>query len=237
MSDICTFKRIEKKYIITSSEKDAFLKDIIQHLIPDKYGKSTICSLYLDTPDFQIIRNSMSAKVYKEKLRLRCYNVPSLQDKVFLEIKKKFKGVVYKRRVAMTLETAYKYIQEKTKPFESQIMSEIDYAMDYYKSPKPKALIAYEREAYYVKDFPNLRITFDTNVRCRTDNLFLEKGNDGKAIIPSDFYIMEIKTDGAMPIWLSHALDKHKIYPRSFSKYGTAYTEFSQQGEKNHATV
>lgn len=242
MSDICIFKRVEKKYILDTDEKDVFLAEIIQHLIPDLHGKSTICSLYLDTPDFLIIRNSINGKVYKEKLRLRCYGVPKTEDKVFLEIKKKFKGVVYKRRVAMPLETAYKYIDSRIKPFESQIMSEIDYAMDYYKSPKPMVLIAYEREAYFVKNFPNLRITFDTNVRYRTNDLYLENGNQGKKIIPDDFYIMEIKTDGAMPIWLAEALNKHKIYPRSFSKYGTSYLEFSQKtgkpkGEKEYATV
>ncbi len=235
--DICIFKRIEKKYIISNDEKEKLMGLISQYLIPDKYGKSTISSLYLDTPDFYIIRRSLEAKTYKEKLRLRCYGVPDSDTKVFLEIKKKFKGVVYKRRVAMTLKQAEDYLENGTKPEESQIMSEIDYAMELYKKPVPKAMISYEREAYFIKDMPNLRITFDTNVRFRTDNLFLEKGNQGTLLLPKETFIMEIKTDGAMPVWLSHALDDLKILPASFSKYGTAYrTHIFENTQQNTET-
>lgn len=240
--DICIFKRTEKKYRVNLGEKNLLIDEISEHLIPDPHGKSTVCSLYLDTPNFLLIRNSIDAKTYKEKLRLRCYGTPEKSDKVFLEIKKKFKGVVYKRRVAMTLEDAYQYLNNNQKPEESQIMSEIDYTMGFYRHPTPKALIAYEREAYFVKGFPNLRITFDSNVRYRTGNLLLEQGSEGKPILPKGEYILEIKTDGAMPIWLSHALDKYGIFPKSFSKYGTAYSEFSSstettEGEKEYATV
>lgn len=135
--------------------------------------------------------------------------------------------MVYKRRVAMPLCKAYEYINSRVKPEESQIMSELDYAMDFYKNPFPKALIAYEREAYFVKDYPNLRLTFDSNVRYRTGDLFLEKGSEGKTILPEGEFILEIKTDGAMPTWMSKAINDLEIYPVSFSKYGTAYREFS----------
>ncbi len=235
--DICIFKRIEKKYIISLAEKEALLSLIGCYLTPDKYGKSTVCSLYLDTDNYLLIRNSISAKTYKEKLRVRCYGTPKSDSKVFFEIKKKFKGVVYKRRVAMSLEQAYKYLSDSSAPEQSQIMSEIDYAMRLYNHPMPKALVAYEREAFFVKGLPNLRITFDNNVRYRTDALLLEEGNQGKKILPDGRFIMEIKTDGAMPLWLSHALDECGIFPASFSKYGTAYREFSVEGEKEYATV
>jgi hypothetical protein len=43
---------------------------------------------------------------------------------------------------------------------------------------------------------------------------------------------MEIKTDGAMPLWLSHALDELKIYPTSFSKYGRAYIDIINEKRK-----
>lgn len=233
IADIFTFKRVEKKYRVTQSEKDGLLSAIGEYLIPDSHGRSTICSLYLDTPDFLIIRNSIDAKAYKEKLRLRSYGTPCGEDKVFLEIKKKFKGVVYKRRISMSLNSAYDYLENDIRPEKSQIMSEIDYSMKFYRHPSPKILIAYERDAFYVKGMPNLRITFDSNVRYRTDDLFLENGNRGKAILPESTYIMEVKTDGAMPLWLSHALDKCKILPSSFSKYGTAYREISETPNNN----
>jgi len=225
--DICIFKRVEKKYIVSLAEKESLISAIGEYLIPDPHGKGTVCSLYLDTDNFLLIRNSIAAKTYKEKLRIRCYGTPKTEDKVFFEIKKKFKGVVYKRRVAMSLLEAYNYLERDVKPENSQIMNEINYCMDFYRHPTPKALIAYEREAYFIKDMPNLRITFDSNVRYRTHKLLLEKGSEGKKILPDGKYIMEIKTDGAMPLWLSHALNRHNIFPASFSKYGNAYREFS----------
>ena len=235
--DIYIFKRIEKKYIVSADTKNKLLNEIEQYLIPDSHGKSTVCSLYLDTPDFLLIRNSIDAKCYKEKLRMRCYGTPKADDKVFLEIKKKFKGVVYKRRVPMTLCQAKKYVSDRIKPLQSQIMNEIDYAMDFYNSPAPSMLIAYEREAYYAKDAPNVRLTFDYNVRYRNDDLYLEHGNVGTKIIPDGTYILEIKTDGAMPLWLAQALTKLEIFPHSFSKYGTAYKTELKNTNKEALTV
>ena len=223
MKDIMIFKRVEKKYRLTPPQKEALLQRVASHLTPDAHGRSTICSLYLDTPDHLIIRNSIEAKTYKEKLRLRSYGTPSAQEHVFLEIKKKYKGVVYKRRESLQLREAMDYIAGGAKPKESQIMSEIDYAMRFYRQPQPAMMIAYERDAYFDKDIPTLRITFDMNVRYRDHDLDLSHGHHGTLILPEDVMIMEVKTDGAMPVWLAHALDECGILPISFSKYGTAY--------------
>lgn len=225
MQDIYIFKRVEKKYRVDQAKKDALIEHCKERLIPDPHGKSTVCSLYLDTPDRLLIRNSIDAKVYKEKLRIRSYGVPQKDEKVFFEIKKKYKGVVYKRRVAMTVVQTEDYIKSGIRPEQSQIMSEIDYTMEFYKHPSPSMIVAYEREAYFIKDHPNLRITFDTNVRYRETDLFIEHGNEGKTILGNGEYILEIKTDGAMPLWLSHALDECAILPCSFSKYGSSYLD------------
>ncbi len=221
--DIYIFKRIEKKYFVSPEQIESLMNKIKDLVEPDKHGVSTICSLYLDTPDFLLIRNSIEAKTYKEKLRLRSYGTPENQDKVFLEIKKKFKGVVYKRRVSLPLCKAIKYIDTLEKPDDSQIMREIDYAMNFYNHPKPRMLISYKRMAYFAKDDENVRITFDSAVRYRTENLDLSDGDYGTKILPDDVIIMEIKTSGAMPLWLSKSLDECKIFPTSFSKYGTSY--------------
>lgn len=223
MKDIMIFRRVEKKYRLTPPQKAALLDLISSHLTPDAHGRNTICSLYLDTPDHLIIRNSLIARTYKEKLRLRSYGTPTMDDHVFLEIKKKFKGVVYKRREIMTLRDAMAYIDTGAKPCDTQIMREIDYAMHFYHQPKPSMLIAYEREAWFDAENPNLRITFDTNVRARDTALRLEEGSDGIRLLPEDAIMMEIKTDGAMPVWLAQALSACAIVPTRFSKYGTAY--------------
>lgn len=223
MNDILIFRRVEKKYRLTPVQKDALLQEVAGHLTPDAHGCSTICSLYLDTPEHLLIRNSIDARVYKEKLRLRSYGTPAPDDHVFLEIKKKYKGVVYKRREVLTLAEAMAYIGGGEKPIESQIMSEIDYAMRFYRQPKPAMLIAYEREAYFDRELPSLRLTFDTNVRYRETDLHLDHGHHGTLLLPDDAILMEIKTDGAMPLWLARALSTCGILPTSFSKYGTAY--------------
>ncbi len=222
------FQRVEKKYRMTLAQRDALLSEIRDQLEPDAYGKSTVCSLYLDTPDRRIIRDSIDAKgfdkpAYKEKLRLRSYGTPNAETKVFLEIKKKYKGVVYKRRVALPLSKAIVYLNGGEKPMESQIMNEIHWAMGFYGHPRPSMLLSCEREAYTVIGMPNLRLTFDTGVRYRETELELSAGSHGTRLLPDDTVLMEVKTDGAMPLWLAHALDRHRLYPASFSKYGTAY--------------
>lgn len=223
MQDIMIFRRVEKKYRLTPDQKDALLARIGEHLTSDAHGRNTICSLYLDTPEHLIIRNSIDAKAYKEKLRLRSYGTPKMDDHVFLEIKKKFKGVVYKRREVMTLQDAMAYIEHGKKPCDSQIMREIDYAMHFYRQPQPAMLIAYEREAYFDTVDPNLRITFDTNVRAREMDCRLENGSHGTLLLPEDAILMEIKTTDTMPVWLARALSECTILPAHFSKYGTAY--------------
>ena len=224
-SDTYIFKRIEKKYLIREEDCEQLLARISEHLYPDPHGKSTICSLYLDTPSFLLIRNSIDARTYKEKIRLRSYGTPGEQDRVFLELKKKYKGVVYKRRIVLPLGEAMDYILHGNKPPDSQILREIDYAMHFYNEPKPAMMIVYERDAFFFREYPALRITFDRNVRYRNEELRLEAGTRGKHLLDADRIIMEIKTDGAMPLFLSSALDELKIFPSSFSKYGRAYLD------------
>lgn len=233
INDICIFKRIEKKYLLSRAQRDMLLRLIGSRAIPDIHGSSTVSSLYLDTPDHLLIRNSIDAEAYKEKIRLRSYGTPNADSRVFLELKKKYDGVVYKRRVSMSLAEAELYMKTGESPLETQIMAEIDYAMRFYHHPMPSMLVAYEREAFSVEGCPNLRLTFDSAVRYREQDLFLEKGTFGKKILPEDTLLLEIKTDGAMPVWLSHMLDKCDIRPTSFSKYGTAYCRSIMEASSN----
>lgn len=240
-SETFIFRRIEKKYRITPSQYERLMALIGNRLIPDAHGKSTICNIYLDTPDFLLIRNSIEAKTYKEKIRLRSYGTPKNDTPVFLELKKKYKGVVYKRRVVLPLADAMRYINGGPPPLDSQIMREIDYAMGFYRHPKPRVILCYEREAFYDVTCPALRLTFDTHIRYRTEDLLLEHGSLGKEILPSNVILLEIKTDGGMPLWLSHALDECNIFPSRFSKYATSYNNLlitkkqSKKGEMTYA--
>ena len=227
------FKRYEKKYRLNTEEYQQFMSIVRDKLVPDIHGRNTICSLYLDTPDYLLIRNSIDAVSYKEKLRLRSYGVPNDEKKIFFEIKKKYKGVVYKRRVSMLKNDAFEYIEIGDPPFDSQIMREIDYLMKFYRQPKPNVCILCEREAFFSIDDENVRLTFDENLRYRIGFPNAENINEGTPIVKDGEYIMEIKTPGAMPLWLAHALSECKIYPAKFSKYAHAYYDIKQLKEKN----
>ena len=223
MDTACIFKRIEKKYLLSEEQYEALFRRIGPHLKPDEFGRSTVMSLYLDSPDRRIIRASLEAVDYKEKLRLRSYGTASADSPVFLELKKKFGGVVYKRRAVMTLAEAERYLRRGQKPFESQIVSEIDWAMRLYGWPGPAMLIACEREAWFDEAHPDLRLTFDRSIRSRENELRLDRGSAGVELLPEGTVLLEIKSAGAMPLWLADALDAEEILPGSFSKYGAAY--------------
>ena len=229
MDTTCNFKRIEKKYLLSEAQYEALFNRIGSHLKPDEYGRSTVMSLYLDTPDYRIIRRSIEAVDYKEKLRLRSYGTASADSTVFLELKKKFGGVVYKRRAAMRLTEAERYLRMGIKPFESQIMAEIDSAMKLYGRPKPAVMIACEREAWFDEEHPDLRLTFDRNIRYRENELRLSRGSAGIHLLPERTVLLEIKTAGAMPLWLAQALDAEGVLPGSFSKYGAAYVRMMEE--------
>ena len=161
--------------------------------------------------------------VYKEKLRVRSYNTPTPDGNVFVELKKKFKGIVYKRRITMSATDAMAYLAgEQPAPKESQISKEIDWFLK-TNPVSPKVLISCDRSAYVSKDNPELRITFDRNIRWREDELDLCAGSHGQPLTEAGQVLMEIKIPGAAPLWLAHMLSGLELYPRGFSKYGTCY--------------
>jgi len=218
------FARTEKKYLLTGAQYRAFLRTAKPHLRPDAYSHYDICSLYCDTDDYALIRASLEKPVYKEKLRLRSYGVPKDGDRVFLELKKKFDGVVYKRRVDMTAAEAARYLAGEAPVRESQIQREIDWLCRSHPL-KPKVLIAYSREAYSGTEDDQLRVTFDTDIRARSTRLDLRAGDQGSALLPEDRVLMEIKFPGTAPLWLARLLSEEQIFPASFSKYGTYYQQ------------
>ena len=218
------FRRVEKKYLLTKEDKDKLFDRIWPYIEEDKYFKSTVSNIYFDTVNNDLIINSIDKPIFKEKVRVRTYKTPiTMKSDVFLEIKRKYKGVVGKRRVSLKLKEFYEFY-DKRKYKSGQIFEEIRYLFDYYKL-EPIMYVGYDRLSYRGKDDPCLRITFDSNLRSRYDNLKLEYGDRGEKYFKEDMYIMEIKTLGAMPFWLVDALSELKIYPTSFSKIGRIYSD------------
>ena len=221
------FKRYEMKYLLTETQHKLLLESLQPFVKKDDFDKYTICNIYFDTDNFRLIRDSIEKPIYKEKFRLRSYGVPKDQDLVFLELKKKYKGVVYKRRATMDHQNAMAYLgPRKKQEHPSQIMKEIDWFMN-SNQPVPKVFIAYERCAYSGMEDSNLRITFDQNIRWRDYDLDLTLGDYGTPLLEKNLYLMEIKIPGTMPLWLAHILTDLDIHSSSFSKYGTCYTKNS----------
>ena len=219
------FKRYEKKYLLNQGQHQALMERLKGSMTEDLYGLHTICNLYFDTHSYELIRASIEKPVYKEKFRLRSYGVPKTNSTVFLELKKKFKGEVYKRRASLTLEKSRHYLLQGEYPESSgQILQEIDWFLKMYQ-PVPKVFIAYDRLALYGNEDADLRITFDRNIRWRQSQLDLAKGDWGNPLLKSGNVLMEIKIPGTMPLWLSRILSNLEIFPTSFSKYGTCYKE------------
>ncbi len=220
------FERYEKKYLMYEHQYHALTKLLQGRMILNEFGRNTICNIYFDTQDYRLIRASIEKPVYKEKLRLRSYGVPRKEDKVFIELKKKYKGIVYKRRVPMTLREAELYLLQGKKPQNNcQILKEVNWFLDFY-HPIPRVYIAYDRIAMCGSENADLRITFDTNIRWRESLLDLSKGVWGSTLLEKGRHLMEIKIPGAMPLWLSQALTELRIFPTSFSKYGNCYKNY-----------
>ena len=232
---INVFERHEIKYMITDEQREKILKGLEGRMIPDPHGESTICNVYYDTPDFRLIRRSLEKPKYKEKIRLRSYGTPGENTIVFLELKKKYKGVVYKRRIELPEKSAEEYMAGKLSVDElmkviagescPQIVKELDYFRQFYANLKPEVYLCYDRSAYFSEEDDSLRITFDKNIRWRTDNVSLREGPGGKDLLDQNASLMEIKTSSAMPVWLMKILSEAEARPSSFSKYGRAYQE------------
>ncbi len=224
MSFKTVFKRYEYKYMLTLEQKERLLRAMEPYMQLDQYGRSVIRSIYFDTPDYRLIRRSIDKPVYKEKLRIRSYGEVGPESTVFVELKKKYKRVVYKRRVSMAEQQAMAWLcGDAHCSLDTQITREIDYFLKFYQTLRPVALLSYEREAYFAKDGSDFRITFDDHVLFRQDDLSLVAPTDGASILPEGGVLMELKCSGGIPLWMVRALSAEKVYKTPFSKYGTAY--------------
>jgi hypothetical protein len=234
------FNRYETKFLMDTKAYNLLIDEISKRMEPDSYSNGnkfyTICNVYYDIDDNRLIRDSLSKPAYKEKLRLRSYGVPDKSKPVYMEIKKKYNGIVNKRRCSLSIGDAKELIDSHTYPdikeyTNEQVLNEIYYFTDNYKV-SPKVFIAYDRRAFFGKEDSDLRITFDTNIRTRRYNVALEKGDYGTQLLEPGVWLMEVKCSKAMPMWLTEILAQNQIYKTSFSKYGTEYKQFLKQTEE-----
>ena len=220
------FKRYELKFLLTQDQKRTVLKAMEPYMRLDQYGRTTIRNIYYDTDDHLLIRRSIEKPVYKEKLRIRSYKQADPESTVFVELKKKYQSVVYKRRISLPEKSAMAWIEKNHHCHDgTQIANEIEYFMDYYKTLHPVVFLSYEREAYYCKDGSDFRVTFDDTILCRQEDLSLESPVYGTPLLPENTVLMELKCSGGIPLWMTKVLSQEHIYKTTYSKYGTAYKE------------
>ncbi len=236
------FNRFEHKYLLDQETFDALCAEIENHMELDSHNKGyktyPIANIYYDTPNDDLIRNSLAKPTYKEKLRLRSYGVPNMDTKVFFEIKKKCGGIVNKRRTVLRLNEAYEFVKkgsisEIRDYMNPQVIHEEEYFLKHYPDLEPKVYLAYDRLAFFEEGNPDLRISFDTNIRSRREDVRLESGDWGTQLLPDGTWLMEIKTSRAKPLWLCDLLTKYDIKRRSFSKYGTEFKSYCHEHDEH----
>ncbi len=241
------FKRYELKYMITREQQAMILRAMEPHMIPDKFGRSKIRNIYFDTDDHILARHSIAKPDFKEKLRIRSYSAATPETTVFVELKRKADHLVYKRRVALPEKAAMNWTQGFTRrsadpgklstqanqaqaedaPVPTQMTREIDYFLSYYGHLRPAVFLSYDRTAYRMRDAASdFRVTFDENILFRDYDLSLESDVYGTPLLGAGKVLMEIKCSGGIPLWMTEVLSAQHIYKTSFSKYGTAYTQY-----------
>lgn len=227
-----TFKRYEKKYILTKEQKLALEERIKDHMELDAFCKKNknylIRNIYYDTDNNDLIHMSVEKPIFKEKLRVRKYGTyGDGRDEYFLEIKRKSEKIVYKRRVTLNKNELDTFLSEGTPPerkkfLDIQVNKELQYLLKTYKL-KPQVFITYVRVAYFDKDDSNFRLTFDDQIYSRRHDLDFDIKECDQNLLDEGYYLMEVKTSQNYPLWFARALSDLKIYPTSFSKYGREY--------------
>lgn len=227
------FKRYETKYLLSKEEHLELIDLMKEYMTLDKYGRMLITNIYFDTNDYRVIRRSLEKPLYKEKLRVRFYNNDF--EKAFIELKKKYKKVVYKRRIDTSFDKMIESLAKRESMLEdSQIAKEIDYFLDVHNNPFPRVYLSYEREAFYCTDKSDFRMTFDYNILVRDYDVLNVKSKEGIYVLSDDYVLLEVKTGYALPEWLLNYFQENKIYKQSFSKYGYSYTNFLSRKEKEN---
>lgn len=222
-----TFKRYELKYMLTRGQVKLLKAAMQGHMALDRFGHSAICNVYLDTDTFRLARRSIEKPLYKEKLRVRAYDRAADGDAVFVELKKKFESVVYKRRLTLPHRAAMDALENgRPLPADGQIAREIAAFREFYGvTLRPAMFLSYEREAYFPTDGADFRLTLDENILWRTDQIDLGAGCWGSPLLRPDEVLMELKTPGGIPLWMTRFLTENGIRKISYSKYGNAYRQ------------
>lgn len=225
------FTRRELKYLITTEQYRELTKRLSPHMRPDIHGTDghyTVTSLYFESPEHTIYMETKNKLSFRQKLRLRVYDETDRNGTAFFEVKQKHKKVVNKRRMVLPLREAYRYLKNtSTHSFDhyetsnTQVLREIDHFRKLYHL-QPEMIVSYDRHAFHGLEDADLRVTFDMNLRCRNDDLYVENGPHGVNFVDSNLVVLEVKVNNSVPLWLAHTLQELNCKQKSPSKFCTS---------------
>ncbi len=221
--------RFEFKYQISESKAAAVEKFVQPYLHPDRYcklqptGNYPIVSLYLDSPDLKLCRESMVGQKNRAKIRIRGYSDDPAYPK-FFEIKRRLNFVIVKDRQRVVPRDVERLLSGGPLPqqYYSTEQEPLKQFLVYMRSinARPVVQVRYTRQAYENGDGNRVRVTFDRQLCYRMTNRpnVLLNGT-GWQRYPIDGVILEIKFTSRFPAWLTRMVKSLDLQQQSFSKY------------------
>lgn len=232
---IRSFNRFELKYLVPIEAAEQFRQALRTYLVPDDNGDSRgnyyVSSLYYDGPDFGFYWEKVDGLKFRRKLRIRHYESSGalgVETPVFVEIKQRLNRVTQKRRVLLPYRQALQLCDRRRMPdpslFErtaqdAAVLDEIASMLWQY-DLRPVSIVRYARQALIGTEYDiGLRVTFDTDLSYRSNQLQLHWRNDGLQLFPPDWAVVEIKVNERIPYWLTELVAVHNLNLVRVSKY------------------
>jgi len=234
--------RFELKYLITEAQAAAIERYIRPFLPPDRYSKLQrggmypIVSLYLDSPDLQLCRETLYGVKNRFKLRIRSYTDEPEYPR-FFEIKRRINRVIMKSRARVTDRDVPLLLQGRSLP--PQGYSTDEAALNQFQlyvasiHARPMVLIRYMRQAFENSSENRVRVTFDRQLCYKvTREPKVRLGGSGwqHNSVTRGNVILEIKFTGRYPAWLARMVAHFDLNARSISKFATSIEQACELG-------
>jgi len=226
--------RYELKYILNRSQYEQVVDALADYMETDSYsegGRYLVTSLYYDTANYKAYWEKINGHRFRRKVRVRVYNahMVSPDSPCFVEIKQRTNKTLQKKRVTLPYSSAVALCgsgEETNVPSETDqaVIQEVLYLSNTLQL-QPACVVSYDRLAFNGSQYdPGLRVTFDTNLKCRTHDLtLLSQGYaNNYFFVPPQWCVMEVKVNLRAPYWLTRVISRYHCTLRRISKYCTA---------------
>jgi hypothetical protein len=223
----------EIKFLMTEEKAEAILERAGSELSRDPHGELSsgqydVCSLYLDSPNYEVLYRRSAAST--AKFRLRRYDRAS---ELFIERKVRERGIVSKQRHRLSLEHFDRSLRDECLFLEELLQRQL----------LPSCCVQYRRHAFYNPELDNnFRVTVDSNLHVfvfkeRTwqdslrflnhpDDYVTSKQTDRSKLLFENWFVVEFKYMNTMPVRLKDWIAQFQLVPMKFSKYRTAMVGF-----------